>query len=130
MLLKNEFSSPEKVVKYFVARDGAGFYWYGMDPAERRAFTTWTVPPRAESFLVARSAIVGSTQFFGQDVANVEVEYEVAGMADGSGVQQEPPGDARQKVVFTLRKLGAQWKIEKSAPSDVIPTILVKKPRR
>lgn len=133
----NDFSSPNEVVAYYVARDASGFVWSGLLDVERRAFTTWSEAPAQDTFYVASSYTVGQPKVHG-DQATVEVRYQIEGVADGHGTL-EPSRDKTLVITYTLvrgpsgsamRALAGNgsgasaWRISKPDAPEVSPIVV------
>lgn len=130
--VRNVFSSPVDVVRYYVSRDASGFVWSGLLDIERRAFTTWKSAPQTESFYIAKEYKIeqesaterGKT--LPKDEALVRVQYSLAGMGDAHGTFT-PSLESRRQVTFHLKKVGGQWKIHSPAPEEISPVVLESK---
>lgn len=127
--VRNDFSNPEDVVKYYCSRDASGFVWSGLLEIERKAFTTWDRVPQSDTFYVAREYKVHPARMSGASAneAHVEVQYALTGIGDGNGTTQTPPIPTH-KVKFSLKKTSdGKWKIVSPASKDIAPVVLEQK---
>jgi hypothetical protein len=121
--LSNTFKTPEEVVRYYCARDASGFVWSGLLDKERTEFTLWNQLPETESFYVAQKYDIVPLPGATRDSAKIQVRYKILGMSDtyGSLVPAERPD---YSVTFTLKRVGAQWKIALPAPPQLAPVVV------
>ena len=126
--VRNTFTKPEDVVRYYCGRDASGFIWSGLLDIERQAFTLWHDAPSRESFLIAKNYDVKPAKFQNgqQNEAIVEVTYDLAGMGDTHGTVLPAPNNPYQ-VIFSLKKVAGLWKIEKPESNAIAPVVVESK---
>lgn len=120
---RNDFETPDEVVRYYVGRDASGYVWHGLLNAEREAFTTWEFGPRNESFLVANDIEIQPSEIE-SDRASIVVHYKIQNMSDGNAVRSPlvPPED--HIVTFELELNDDQWRIVSPLPHEIVPVVL------
>lgn len=118
----NDFKTAEEVVRYYCARDAAGFIWAGMIDQEVREFTVWDRAPSQDIFFLARKYEVGAAKQKGTE-AWVEVKYNVSAVSDRFSTRT-PTEQANYSVQFVLKQVGKQWKIVKPDPALLAPVVV------
>lgn len=121
--LRNDFSKPEDVIRYYTSRDAAGFVWAGMLNQEVKAFTTWPELAQHENFLVAKSFTIKPTRVFAKDRVAIDVIYNIKYMSDFEGTEFEVKTPQLIRT-FILAKISEKWKIIQPSPHDASPIIL------
>ncbi len=119
----NDFKTPLEVVQYYCARDAAGFIWNGMTEAERKAFTLWKEAPQSESYWIADQYEITPLQTPSNDQALIEVHYTLSAQSDAHGTHLLP-AQKDLRVVFVLKKIKQQWKIEKPGAGEIEPVVV------
>ncbi len=125
----NNFSRPEDVVSYYVARDASGFVWSGLLEIERTAFTTWNNVPQSDTFFIAKDYKISPARFGAgakQGEAMVEVQYALTAIGDGYGTRQ-PSSEPSRSVKFGLKKNNGRWKIVSPSSDEISPVVLENK---
>ena len=120
--IKNTFSHPEDVVRYYCGRDASGFVWSGLLDIERLAFTVWKESPQKDSFYIAKDYDIKAKEV-GSDRAEVEVTYHLIGIGDAFGTRY-PPYKNPYQVTFQLKRVSGSWKIEKPEPAEIAPVVV------
>lgn len=123
--LRNDFKSPEDVVRYYCERDAAGFVWSGLLDAERAAFTLWKHSPQQDSFIIAKrfQVLPGAPLNPNAEEATIEVLYDISGVGDAHGTRM-PSSEVSKRVRFGLRKVGGQWKITSPESHQISPIVV------
>lgn len=126
--LKNDFKSPEEVVRYYCDRDASGFVWSGLLESERKEFTVWRSVPNHDSFFIAKrfEVVPQGTPNPTTENATVEVRYELAAIGDAFGTRVPSPVKD-MKVTFNLKKVDGAWKIAQPEPDKLAPVVLESK---
>lgn len=114
MLNQNAFTRPEDVMKHYCERDSWGFIWSGWAKDERQALALWQSSPLPETIYVIRKFEVLPAQIQGS-TAKVEVLYDVVVTTDGHG-GLIAKGPKTKRVIYQLKKVAGQWKIESPSP--------------
>lgn len=119
---RNDFATPDEVVRYYVGRDASGYVWHGLLDAEREAFTTWEVSPQSESFLVANIIEIEPSEIESSK-ASILVRYKIQYMSDGNAILSAVPAEDRL-VTFYLELSDDRWQIVSPSPSAIQPVVL------
>ncbi|MEN9722978.1 MAG: hypothetical protein RJB38_964 [Pseudomonadota bacterium] len=121
--LKNQFSTAEAVLNYFLERDADGFIWSGLLDQERREFTNWKASPARDSFYLARGFQITSDLKSSSPLRSVmAVHYDIESVRDSAGTRV--PVEKKLQVRFVLEKQKGQWKIVEPDAEHFTPVLL------
>ncbi|MBI3535840.1 MAG: hypothetical protein HY072_10200 [Deltaproteobacteria bacterium] len=123
LVTTNHFKTPQELIEYYCARDGAGFYWTGMTEAERKNLTTWKEIPSHDSFLITKQYKIVPQKTAFLDEAQIEVIYDLTDIGDAHGTRS-PAAEKEYRVTFYLKKHYGRWKIQKPNASQIVPVLL------
>lgn|GEM_PF-1923407 len=127
LMIRNSFATPEEALHHFLRRDESGAFWAGMLEPERRAFTTWTQDPQAESYVKFKAREFGATRKISTDEVAIPVSLSGIEHTDAFGTRM--PASTRQnplQQVYRLKKIDGRWKIVQPEANAFTPAIKLK----
>ncbi len=123
LIWKNTFATAEAVLKHFLDRDEAGFYWAGMTDPEREALTQWKQAPQAETFFRSSARKIGPAKTISETEIQIPVSWRVEAHQDGFGSQLPLPETGKVMQNFHLEKDHGVWKISTPRAEDYTPIL-------
>jgi hypothetical protein len=128
--IENQFSSAEESLRYFLARDAAGFVWSGYLDSEREEFTTWKTTPSQDGFYLARKYDLklesGKQE---KDRKAFIVAYELESIRDSAGTIS-PSIEKVRTVRFVMKKTGDKWRVAEPDGSRYSSVLIVDQVRK